>query len=394
MDIIEGEDPWPSVGAFSAFDTDSTASTMLNGVVSDNGTFLPAPLVFSGDLAEFPVIASADADGVWDVLLTTSQGASGWEGVTTGLTAGTLTVTNDACILHTECDDTNECTDNACVAGLCVFTNNTLACDDNLRCTLDDVCVDGTCTGTPRDCSAYDEDCMAGVCNPVTGSCEQTPTNEGGTCVDADLCTENEVCVSGECVGQIKDCSAFSDQCVQGWCQPFDGECGTYPANDNLTCSDGDACTTDDRCRGGSCVGSPISGCIPCEDDPDCDDGEPCTNEFCHGAGVCIYSNREGSCDDGSLCTLNDTCVEGECVGEEDTTCIECTWVTISRCNDNNACTDDICAVVVPGQNPICQNPPNSAPCDDGNLCTTPDVCVEGACVGTPRAQLLDVRLR
>jgi hypothetical protein len=48
-------------------------------------------------------------------------------------------------------------------------------------------------------------------------------------------------------------------------------------------------------------------------------------------------------------------------------------------CSDGNACSDDIC-------NPDlgCTFPPNTAPCDDGNLCTDGDVCAAGACQPGP----------
>src|SRR5207244_12077821 len=44
-------------------------------------------------------------------------------------------------------------------------------------------------------------------------------------------------------------------------------------------------------------------------------------------------------------------------------------------CNDNNVCTDDSC-------NPAtgCVFTNNTAPCDDGNACTTGDSCGGGRC--------------
>ncbi|MDI7269410.1 MAG: hypothetical protein QME96_15590, partial [Myxococcota bacterium] len=49
-------------------------------------------------------------------------------------------------------------------------------------------------------------------------------------------------------------------------------------------------------------------------------------------------------------------------------------------CNDFNVCTDDSC-------NPatgLCVYAANTAPCEDGNPCTTPDRCSGGACVAGP----------
>lgn len=89
-DVVQLGDPWPGAGVFSAYDTDATESLILNGHLDDDGSFVAEPVIFSGALASFPVVASADAEGVWDVLLSTSAGDSNWEGLTTSLTAGTI----------------------------------------------------------------------------------------------------------------------------------------------------------------------------------------------------------------------------------------------------------------------------------------------------------------
>ena len=109
VDIVQVGDPWPGVGSFTAFDTDptpgGTGSPLFNGSIDDNGTFLPEPLTFTGPLAGFPIIASSDARGVWDVLLSTSVGDSLWEGVSTTLIGGVITVAATPCSLDGECDD-------------------------------------------------------------------------------------------------------------------------------------------------------------------------------------------------------------------------------------------------------------------------------------------------
>ncbi len=93
-DIIALEDPWPDEGMFSAFDTDITLSTAWNGCVNTNGSLEAQEVNFAGMLAGFPVVASADASGVWDVVLATSVGNSSWEAVPTTLLSGTITVTS------------------------------------------------------------------------------------------------------------------------------------------------------------------------------------------------------------------------------------------------------------------------------------------------------------
>lgn len=95
-DIVQLGDPWEGVGTFDAYDTDAPGFdwffSTLNGSVDDNGGFTPSPVIFDGALTGFPIVASEDASGIWDVVLSTDPGASGWEDLVTTLTPGTITV--------------------------------------------------------------------------------------------------------------------------------------------------------------------------------------------------------------------------------------------------------------------------------------------------------------
>ncbi|MEQ1553659.1 MAG: hypothetical protein ABL929_05745 [Ferruginibacter sp.] len=75
------------------------------------------------------------------------------------------------------------------------------------------------------------------------------------------------------------------------------------------------------------------------------------------------------ACDDGNLCTINDYCVNGVCVGMP------------RNCNDGNICTDDFCDSNT-GSCFFVYN--NTHSCNDNNPCTINDHCVNGGCVGTP----------
>ena len=98
-----------------------------------------------------------------------------------------------------------------------------------------------------------------------------------------------------------------------------------------------------------------------------CDDGDPCTDDRCEG-GKCVHPPTSGACDDGNPCTLNDVCGAQGCVG------------VVRSCEDANPCTTDSCDP----QTGLCQHDAMSAPCSDGNACTTKDACSGGACVGQP----------
>ncbi len=146
VDVVSAGDPWPGAGTFSPFDTDSPGfSDTLNGVVDDDGRFLcDTPVSFAGPLATFPVTASLNASGVWDVVLSTSVGDATWECLTTTRVAGTVTVSTAECLIDSDCDDTVVCTDDTCVTGACVFAPNDANCsDDTVFCNGLEVCDPG-----------------------------------------------------------------------------------------------------------------------------------------------------------------------------------------------------------------------------------------------------------
>ena len=104
-----------------------------------------------------------------------------------------------ACTQDSDCEDNNECTDNACVAGACEFTNN-----DSNQCTiggLPGTCNAGTCEGlcAPDTCSDNGIECQTDVCDPADGSCnaQNDGINTGcdlgpgpGVCDGAGACVE------------------------------------------------------------------------------------------------------------------------------------------------------------------------------------------------------------
>jgi hypothetical protein len=69
------------------------------------------------------------------------------------------------CLVDMDCADSNFCTDDSCASGSCQYSNNNDPCDDNLFCTLVDICSDGTCQGTGDPCGGS-------VCDEVNDQCE------------------------------------------------------------------------------------------------------------------------------------------------------------------------------------------------------------------------------
>ena len=128
VDVAQLGDAWPNQGTFSPFDTDQSTSRTLNGAVDDNGTFIPAPVVFQGALSVYPIRVSADARGTWDVTLSTSRGNSGWEGVSTVLHDATIIISSKACMSRSDCNDRDDCTVDSCEAGVCSHNRSNNSC--------------------------------------------------------------------------------------------------------------------------------------------------------------------------------------------------------------------------------------------------------------------------
>ncbi len=174
----------------------------------------------------------------------------------------------DATIYY--CDDDNVCTADSCNSGTgdCIHDptpHNGDSCDDGDLCTVNDVCGDGTCGGTAKDCSSLDDQCNLGVCDPGTGDCIQDPTPyNGDPCDDEDLCTVNDICSNGACGGTAKNCSSLNDQCNVGICDAGTGNCiqDSTPLNGN-SCDDGKVITLNDTCSDGVCTGDTGAASIP-----------------------------------------------------------------------------------------------------------------------------------
>jgi Tol biopolymer transport system component len=305
-------------------------------------------------------------------------------------------------------------------------------CSDGNACNGLETCINGSCTtGTGVPCD--DGDVCNGVetCDPTTGAC--TP---GTPCDDGDPCDGAEICSGNTCVPGTSIACADSDACNgTETCDPGSGAClaGTVPNCDDgnpctddscdtalgcvhvpnvFACDDGNACTSGDICQAGTCIGVPA----PCDDGdacngletcdpsngvcqpgppPICDDSNTCTDDSCDPLIGCLYANNNTvACDDANACTTGDSCVDGVCTGAPPQcddgdacngleTCDPTSGVCVPGvgpvCNDNNACTDNVCD---PGLGCLYAN--NTDPCDDGFACTSSDACQAGVCTGAP----------
>jgi hypothetical protein len=238
----------------------------------------------------------------------------------------------------------NKCWINTCnvESGECERVPNTDAvCDDGDTCTVDDRCdANGGCAGRPLECAASTNECVLNLCNPESGVCEPAVLPSTTPCDDADPCTLNDQCDGeGECGGDDRDCSEVDGECAVGVCEATTGTCLAVPIDTGETCDDGNKCTTEDQCGSdGTCHGTTV----------DCSQfDQTCVTGLCSpDTGECEPHPLSGTvCDDGNVCTQNDTCDDGTCGGEIPDTCDrsvilsvserETTLLLATECNDN-----------------------------------------------------------
>ena len=116
-----------------------------------------------------------------------------------------LTDTDDPncldCTQDQDCDDFNDCTEDLCVSSECSnpLVADGASCEDGFFCTVSDSCAGGACSGDLRDCSAYTDQCNAGMCDESNDTCAALPLADGISCNDDLFCTEPDSCTTFAC---------------------------------------------------------------------------------------------------------------------------------------------------------------------------------------------------
>ncbi len=219
-----------------------------------------------------------------------------------GLCQGTpYTCEVGVCLVSSTCDGKGGCTS--------VSKPDETACDaDSSQCTPHDVCRAGVCVPDPRPVRCVERDCNTVSCNPVSGNCEYQPTS-GGTC-GVSGCFSAGTCVDGTCSGQPKDCSAHGGPCMEGICDATTGACVGQPRANGTDCSPGGACSGGAACAFGVCE-LPPAACPAVS--------SACKVAACEpGNGRCIEVARPAGspCDPKNSCLSEAVCdAQGACVG-------------------------------------------------------------------------------
>jgi hypothetical protein len=233
-----------------------------------------------------------------------------------------------------------------CIAGACTRCGN-----DVIDGADGEACDDGALNGTADSCCTLD--CQF---KPVDTACgDQTDT---------------------EC-DNPNTCAGVSNTCLENF-EPIDFACGDPT---DTMCDNPDSCDGDGLCRDN--FEAPGFACGDPTDDL-------CNNpDTCDGAGVCdINLEPNGnSCEANEFCIVGETCTDGVCGGGDPRDCDD--FCTDNGVNDatlvcgggppfNPSCGQTTCDE---GAN-VCRviNPTDGAMCEDGQLCTVGDECMNGAC--------------
>ena len=299
------------------------------------------------------------------------------------------------------CDDGSVCTgDETCDGEDGCQAGAALVCDDNDVCTGEETCDPtlGCQPGLELDCDDGG-DCTADTCDSESGCQYEDLT--GGECLDGNPCTVADHCDQGACVGDPVECND-ENPCTANVCTETGG-CEYPPVAGE--CDDEDPCTVGDHCVEGACQSTPVP--CDCQSDGECAGLED--QDLCNGTLVCdqvqfpykcvvdpetvvVCPEPEGDnafclqaqCDpssgecslepnhEGFVCDDGDVCtVVDKCLQGE------CAAGVEVNCNDGNPCTDDSCT-----PESGCIHLDNDLACNDGDVCTTGDQCAGGACLG------------
>ena len=260
------------------------------------------------------------------------------------------------------CDDNSVCTSDSCdaVTGACVNLPvvGIFYCNDNNACTVDDTCKLGVCTGKILQC--YDGlDCTQDSCDKGTGC--TFAVQDKAPCSDGSACTLGDTCAKDKCIGAVKTCEDNND-CTIDTCDSAIGNCN-FTANDGYYCSDNNACTSGDVCKGTKCTGTTII----------CNDGNTCTSDSCNQKTGCVFiPTPNAPCDDNDKCSTDEICQQSVCKAKP------------VICNDDNTCSKDSCDKAT--GKCVFQTYNDSYQCDDSDPCTTADICLAGQCKGSVNA--------
>ncbi len=152
----------------------------------------------------------------------------------------TLCIDNDGCC-PTGCDSGNDnnCSPvPACGDGACNGTETCSSCETDCEPPSCSTCQKASCSGSPD----YDWSCVADA------------SKNGVSCSDGQWCTTGDICSNGSCLGSTRDCSApCDDPCVT--------DCTCNESTDSCESTIITVCVDGDGCCPAGCDGSNDNDC-------------------------------------------------------------------------------------------------------------------------------------
>ncbi|NLH47116.1 MAG: hypothetical protein GX444_00785 [Myxococcales bacterium] len=160
------------------------------------------------------------------------------------------------------CTDDNACTSNdTCQAGVCA-SGIPLNCDDSNQCTTDTCVATSGCVFTPKSCPG------AETCDWVTGDCESCAA--GGCAIDGVCYPDGTTKPDNICLV----CNVAANP--NGWTN-----------NNGAVCADDANECTEDTCNAGSCTHPNKTLGTACGTD-----FVDCTDDVCNGSGACTHAAK------------------------------------------------------------------------------------------------------
>ena len=233
-------------------------------------------------------------------------------------------------------------------------------CADNDGCTVNEACDNGKCVaGVPFSCddgNVCTDDSCESIGKSEMYSCKHLPNQ--ATCTDNDACTLDDGCAGMSCKSKSVAICDDSNICTNDSCDPVAG-CVFLP--NEVTCTDNDACTSDDKCVDKVCKsGVPLN----------CSDTNDCTTDLCKSETGCYFENNQNVCSDNNVCSVDDKCEAGVCIAGLTKNCDDANLCTVDSCDSVNGCKSVNAADGTKCAEGVCQN--GACACVSGFGCASP----------------------
>lgn len=285
------------------------------------------------------------------------------------------------CELLSDCDPPGPCSlDVLCVGDLCVYViaEDGSSCEPLDWCQTTGVCMSGQCVPSSiRDCSEFDGYCSVGECDSELEECYPSFYEYGTSCYGSSgpsgPCVDDHICDgSGVCEPVYKPFGVLCDEDVSscempGICSGSEAQC-EYPGYlpDGSACDDGLFCTVEETCLEGDCQGGIARDCSHIDDTCNegiCDDDyDECMLSPFEEGTECVSDQFYGICLDTEICNGEGTCVQ---IFKE--AGVLCRQGDGTDCNLDEVCTGDssFCPIDIIDQSPCCRNRPYNCHPDD-----------------------------